>query len=183
MAAAGDDLRRELERRLHDGIQQDLVALAVKLQLASQRAETGPEGLRQLLDELRQDVHAALDDVRQLAWDVFPALLLDRGLVEALRAVPVEVEADSSGRYPRDVEAAVYFSCLDVLARVPATHVTMHIEERAHVLRFELHVDRDGFDPPLSVADRIGAVGGETSFRARSISGAIPLAPGRGSPP
>src|SRR6478736_1340083 len=86
VVGAADTLRRGIERDLHDGAQQRLVALAVNLQLARQFADSDPAALKTLLEEIGCDVQQALDDVRQLACRVYPSLLLDRGLVEALRA-------------------------------------------------------------------------------------------------
>lgn len=128
------ELRRSIERTLHDGVQQQLVGLGVKLQLAQRAAETDTAAVPALLDELLQDVHAALDDVRRLAWDVYPSLLLDRGLVAALReSVSVRVDADGVGRYPPDVEAAVYFSCIDV-----PDPTAIRLEDDGRELRFEV---------------------------------------------
>src|SRR5438876_4805643 len=86
VVAAADAERRRIERDLHDGVQQHLVALAVNLQLARQLADSDPEALRSLLDDLTRDVHEALESVRALARQVYPPLLLDRGLAEALRS-------------------------------------------------------------------------------------------------
>lgn len=177
LVAAEGDLRRAIERSLHDGVQQQLVALGVKVQLADR---DHPE-LHAVFEELRQDVQAALDTVRKLAWDIYPALLLDHGLVPALRALRADVEADAIGRYPRDVEAAVYFSCVDVLERAPAARATIRLQANAHALGFDIRVD-GVLDSPLGVADRIGAVGGEMTVTPSSIAGAIPLPPGTGRP-
>jgi signal transduction histidine kinase len=182
LVTAIDDLRRAIERSLHDGVQQQLVALGVKLQLARQVADTDPVQLHALLDEMRRDAHEALDTVRQLAWEIYPALLLDRGLTETLRAVATRVEADGIGRYPRDVEAAVYFSCLAVLERVPPTQVTIHLQEETRALQLEVRVEGMELEPMLTVADRIGAVGGETTFTQTSIRAVIPLQRGTESP-
>jgi signal transduction histidine kinase len=104
--------RRAFERALHDGVQQQLIALAVNLQLARQLCDTDAEAVGPFLDELGRDVHAALDGVRELANAIYPPVLADHGIVEALRAAGVQVDAAVVGRRPPDVEAAVYFACV-----------------------------------------------------------------------
>src|SRR5690348_14462229 len=83
VVAAADEERRRVERSLHDGVQQHLVALAVNIQLVRQVAETDPASALALLDEMARDVHEALESVRALAQTIYPPLLLDRGLAEA----------------------------------------------------------------------------------------------------
>jgi signal transduction histidine kinase len=169
------DLRRAIERALHDGVQQQLIALGVKLQLAQEVAETGGAAVLALLDELVRDVHGALDDVRRLAWEVYPSLLLDRGLLEALReGLSVRVDADGIGRYPRDVEAAVYFSCVEVLATRPAG-ATIRLEDDGRELSFKVEVDGAELEHVPSVAQRIEAAGGRLTIARGSIAAAIPL--------
>jgi signal transduction histidine kinase len=108
--------RRAIERTLHDGVQQHLVALAVNLQLARELCDSDPGAVKAFLDELGHDVHDALDDARRLAQAIYPPVLADHGVTEALRAAGVRVEASGIGRYPPDVEAAVYFACADAHA-------------------------------------------------------------------
>jgi signal transduction histidine kinase len=175
LVAAELGLRRGVERRLHDDVQQQLAALGVKLQLARQLADPGPAELHAALEELREDVHDALDAVRRLAWEIYPALLLDGGLTQALRAVATRVDDDGITRYPRDVEAAVYFSCSAVLERIPATRVAIQLQEDADALRFDIRADGEELEPLPSIADRVAAVGGETTFTPGSIVGVIPL--------
>ena len=165
-------MRRAIERALHDGVQQQLIALGVKLQLAQEVAEKGGAAV---LDELVQDVHEALDDARRLAWEVYPSLLLDRGLLEALReGLSVRVDADGIGRYPRDVEAAVYFSCVEVLATRPAG-ATIRLEDDGRELSFKVEVDGAELEHVPSVAQRIEAAGGRLTIARGSIAAAIPL--------
>jgi signal transduction histidine kinase len=103
--------RRALERALHDGVQQQLLALAVNLQLARELCDRDPAAVGSALEALRMDVHSALDDVRRLGNAIYPAVLADHGVVEALRASGIRVEAADVGRYPTEVEAATYFAC------------------------------------------------------------------------
>src|SRR3981081_1373046 len=115
LVAAQDEERRRLERNLHDGAQQNLVALKVKLGLAEAFVEKDPAKARQLLSETRGGVAERRGPRRALAPGIYPPLLADRGLVAALESqsrkatLPVEVRADGIGRYPPAVEAAVYF--------------------------------------------------------------------------
>ena len=175
------DLRRAIERALHDGVQQQLVALGVKLQLAREAAETEAATVPALLDELVRDVHDVLDDVRRLAWEVYPSLLLDRGLVDALReGVSARVETHGVGRYSGDVEAAVYFGCVEALAAGPHG-ATVHLEDDGRELRLEIEVDGAELEPVASVTERIAAVGGRVTFGSGSIVATIPVT--RSSPP
>src|ERR671934_2680017 len=108
---AADAERRRTERELHDGVQQHLVALAVNLQVARQLADSDPDALKELLDELTRDVHEALESVRALARQIYPPLLLDLGLANALRNAAVEagatIEVNIGERFEPAAEAAV----------------------------------------------------------------------------
>src|SRR5438094_1688258 len=115
IVAAQDEERRRLERNLQDGAQQHLVALAVKLRLAKTALQKDPELGRRMLEEIQGEVDAALDTLRSLALGIYPPLLADQGIAAALAAqylrsgLPVRMEADGIGRYPIELEAAVYF--------------------------------------------------------------------------
>ena len=124
IVAAQDERARALERNIHDGAQQQLVALAVKLRLARSLAEKDPPKAAEMLDALQAEAVDALENLRDLARGIYPPLLADQGLAAALGAqarkspVPVSVEADGVGRYPQDVEAAVYFCALEALQNI-----------------------------------------------------------------
>src|SRR5207302_6690668 len=124
IVAAQDEERRRLERNIHDGAQQQLVALAVKVRLARQLGAKDPARANELLEQTETELSQALADVRDLARGIYPPLLADRGLVAALEgqarrsAVPVQIEAEGMSRYPQDREAAVYFCCLEALQNV-----------------------------------------------------------------
>src|SRR5262249_52736627 len=124
LVAAQDEERRKLERNIHDGVQQQLVALAVKLKLADTMLDRDPAKAHEALAGLQADAGSALEDLRDLARGIYPPLLAYRGLGAALEAqarkaiVPTTVEADGVGRFPQEVEAAVYFSCLEALQNV-----------------------------------------------------------------
>jgi signal transduction histidine kinase len=121
--------RRALERELHDGVQQHLVALAVNLQLARELCDSDPAAVKRALEELAHDVHAALEDARALGQAIYPPVLTDHGVAEALRAAGVRVAAADVGRHPPEVEAAVYFACAG------ASAVRLWVQDGA--LRFE----------------------------------------------
>jgi signal transduction histidine kinase len=178
IVAAQDERAKQLERNIHDGAQQQLVALAVKLRLAEGLAEREPAKTRAMLSELQAEATSALEDLRDLARGIYPPLLADRGLPAALEAqarkaaVPVSVESDGVGRYSPDVESALYFCCLEALQNVAkyahATHAEVRLSSTGDELAFEVADDGDGFDPSSTrfgsglqgMADRLDAIGG-----------------------
>jgi signal transduction histidine kinase len=109
--------RRRFERALHDGVQQDLIALAVRLQLAQELLATDAGEAALVLEELRNDVHTALDSLRALSAEIYPPLLDARGLRDALNGIP-RVRLHDVGRHAPDIEAAVYFCCLESPAEI-----------------------------------------------------------------
>ena len=154
--AAQDEERRKLERNIHDGVQQQLVALTVQLRLAEQLTERDPAKARELMASLQGRTNEALEDLRDLARGIYPPLLADKGLATALEAqgrkspVPVTVRADGVARYPQAVESAVYFSCLEALNNVAkyaeAEHVSITLARRDGSLAFDVTDDGVGFD-------------------------------------
>jgi signal transduction histidine kinase len=190
LVAAQDDERRRLERNLHDGAQQHLVALAVKQRLAQGMLDRDIDTARRLLDEIQTDTADALENLRDLARGIYPPLLADRGLGVALEAqarkasVPVTVEADDVGRYPADIEAAVYFSCLEALQNVAkyasASRAIVRLADELGDVTFAVRDDGRGFDPQATgygtglqgIADRLAAFDGVLDVRS---------APGQGS--
>jgi signal transduction histidine kinase len=197
IVAAQDERARALERNIHDGAQQQLVALAVKLRLARSFAEKDPPKTGELLDALQAEAVDALENLRDLARGIYPPLLADQGLAAALvaqarkSAVPVSVEADSVGRYPQEVEAAVYFCALEALQNIAkyanASSATLRLSASNGDLRFEVVDDGAGFDPAttshgsglLGMADRLDAVGGSLSVRSvpgvgTTVVGSVP---------
>jgi signal transduction histidine kinase len=200
IVAAADAERRRIERNLHDGAQQHLVALAVKVRLARQLGERDPAKANTVLEELGGDLEDALQELRDLAHGIYPPLLADKGLAEALASaarravVPTEVRANGLGRYPPEVEAAVYFCCLEALQNAAkhageGARATVHVWEQAGGLLFEVADDGAGFDVRRTGAsagftnmnDRVGAIGGtlrveSAPSRGTKVAGAIPLA-------
>ena len=152
---AQDEERHRIERNLHDGAQQQLVALAMLLPLVEDAAGD-PAEIRQLSAQLKEGVHAAIEDLRALARGIYPPLLAEQGLPAALRAqaarspLPVRVEADSVGRYQRDTEAAVYFCVLEALQNAAkyarAGQAEIALADRDGQLEFSVTDDGAGFD-------------------------------------
>jgi signal transduction histidine kinase len=175
LRAAADAERRGIERDLHDGVQQDLVALAVNLQLARKLADSDLAATSTLLDEMRQDVQEALDGVRALAQGVYPPILPVRGLADALRTIPAPVEATAVGRYPLEVEETVYFCCLELLRHASAS-ATVRLWQTEGTLCFAITGDIvvDG-DHLAVVRDRLAALGGRLTTSAGDARGMIPL--------
>jgi signal transduction histidine kinase len=196
--SSADDERRRIEHDLHDGAQQRLVALRIKLELAAESAAGGNGHSAELLRGLGVEVDEALDEVRSLARGIYPAPLADRGLTEALRAValrgalPTTVLAAGVRRYSRQVESAAYFCCLEAMQNAAkhardASAVVVALSDNGS-LRFEVRDDGAGFDEQLvtsgmgftSMRDRVEAVGGELEVRSRpghgtTVSASIPL--------
>jgi signal transduction histidine kinase len=198
--AAGDAERRKIERDLHDGAQQHLVALRVQLGLASELAETDPELAKARMNEFGDELEQILDELRRLAHGIYPSLLVDYGLVDALAAVarraspPAKVEADGVGRYPQEIEAAVYFCCLEGLQNVgkhagPDARAVTRVREDDGHLTFEISDDGDGYDVEqarstgtgfTNMSDRIGALGGTLTVQSApgvgtTVRGSVPL--------
>jgi signal transduction histidine kinase len=191
LVAAQDAERRRIERNIHDGAQQQLVALAIKLNLTEDLIGTDPDGERELLAEAREQAVAAVEDLRDLARGIYPPLLAGEGLAAALRAqaakspVPTSVDAGEIGRYPQDVEAAVYFCVLEALQNVAkyagASSARVRLEASGDQLRFEVADDGVGFDPGAKafgtglqgMADRLGAHDGALDVRSSPGAGTV----------
>lgn len=198
LVAAADAERRRIERDIHDGAQQHLVALAMGLGLARDLVADDPQGAAELLEQAAADVRETIQQVRDLAHGIYPPLLAESGLREALRAAaarspsPVTVDVAPVRAEP-EVEAAVYFCCLEALQNA-AKHaagapVTISATAEGGHLAFDVADDGPGFDPQTSsaghgfqnMADRIGAVGGWVRWESAPgagvrIHGEVPLA-------
>jgi signal transduction histidine kinase len=199
---AEQDARQKIERDLHDGAQQRLVALRVKLGLAATTLASRDAASAELLRSLVVDVDATIDEVRALARGIYPPLLARTGLRDALRSVsrgaalPTTVRAEGLGRYGADIETTVYFACSEALQNAVkhgrgATGATITVwhDEGIH---FEVRDDGAGFDLSTTpygtglnnLSDRLAAVGGTITIRSAhgqgtTLTGTIPLA----SPP
>jgi signal transduction histidine kinase len=198
IVASGDAERRRVERNLHDGAQQHLVALAVNLRLARDTIVEDPSGGAELLDQLVGEVQETIQELRELAHGIYPPLLVDNGLLEALKAaanrnpLPVDVVAENIGRYSPEIEAAVYFCCLEALQNA-AKHaadarVEVRLWEESGGLLFSVSDDGPGFEPEkarrghgyINMADRLGAIGGTVRWESApgqgsTVRGSVPL--------
>jgi signal transduction histidine kinase len=197
---AADAERRRIERDLHDGAQQHLIGLALQLRLARGLADSEPEKAKEILGGLDSEIQETLERIRDLAHGIYPPLLQDRGLTDALAAaalrapIAARVEAQGLGRYPPDVEATVYFCCLEALQNA-AKHagdgafVTIRVRaDDGDELSFEVTDDGSGFDTGVGPAgvgvtnmrDRVGAIGGSLTIASSpgngtTVSGSLPL--------
>jgi signal transduction histidine kinase len=207
LVGAQDAERRRIERNLHDGAQQQLIALAIQLGLLAESA-ADPEFIRAAIPDLKAQLSAALEDLRALARGIYPPLLAEQGLVTALRAqaarspVPAVVEADEVGRYPPDAESTVYFCTLEALANVArharATAATVRLTQAGGTLEFSVSDDGAGFPAAATrhgsglqgMSDRLAAHGGTLTVTSQpgqgtTITGCLPIrsgsSPGPGS--
>jgi len=165
-----DRERRRIEGALHDGVQQDLAATVVALELARELLESDPAAVRGVLEELASQVEEALERVRELAGTVYPSILPARGLTDALRSL--DVETANLERYPLEIEEAVYFSCRAMRSRA----VQARVWSDGAALRLELvgvpAVEGDEFS---HARERISAVGGQLDLSAGRVSASVPL--------
>ncbi len=198
LVTAQDEARRRLERNIHDGAQQDLVALGIKLQLAEITVAEDPAQTGQVFGDLKTDTAGALENLRDLARGIYPPLLADLGLAAALDAqarkspLPVAVEADGIGRFGQDTEAAVYFCCLEALQNTAkyahASAARICLQAHNGTLRFTVSDDGAGYDAPRTplgsglrnMADRLAALGGQLEIHSApgqgtTITGHLPI--------
>jgi signal transduction histidine kinase len=192
-----DAARRRLERDIHDGAQQHLVALAVNLRLAETLAVKSPERAQQVLAAQATAARAATDTLVELSRGIYPRRLGDDGIGPALRTavatspVPVAVDDSGVGRYPREVEAAVYFCCLEAVQNAVKHAGATRVEVRLTAedgLAFSVTDDGAGFDPAAAATsgglanmrDRVDSLGGRLDWAAATgggtrVTGHMPL--------
>jgi signal transduction histidine kinase len=199
IVSASDEARRSLEHDLDSGPQQHLVAVKVKLAPVRRLAEdAGAARTAGVLADVEIQAGDAIQAVRNFAAGVYPPLLSAEGLSVALgqetrrAAIPVDLNADGVGRYPRDVEAAVYFSILEALQNTAkyaeADSAAVRLSETNGDLRFDVRDDGNGFDPGTvrrgaglnGIGDRIDTVGGtwtisSTPDEGTTVSGSVPV--------
>jgi signal transduction histidine kinase len=196
VVAAGDAERRRLERDLHDGAQQRLVSLSLALRLA--RIQLGPDedpDLTSGMDQAGQEIGAAIEELRELAHGIYPAVLTDEGLAAAVEAlgeramIPVQVVAVPERRFPRPVEAAAYFLVAEACGKIaaPAGASSVSVEIRQEEGRLLVEVTEEGAENPgpgletrvTGLSDRVGALNGRLRIeqlpgRGLAIHGEIP---------
>jgi signal transduction histidine kinase len=199
LVTAADEARRRIERDLHDGAQQQLVALRISLGLARQVVASSPGEAADLLAQTESQVAEALEELRELARGIYPPLLADLGLRAALEAqarkaaLPVTIETSGADRYPQEAEVAVYFSVLEALqnvakyAQASAARVTLC--QDGPDLVFTVTDDGTGFDPATTpmgtglqgISDRLSALGGTSGITSAPghgtrVTGRVPAA-------
>ncbi|HTU85147.1 MAG TPA: histidine kinase [Solirubrobacteraceae bacterium] len=199
VAVAGDAERRRIERDLHDGAQQRLMALRLELGLLQERVRDDPNRATEILRGLRRDLDEALEELRELAHGLYPPLLASDGLEAALAAtarrsaIPVTIEASGMTRVPRSIESAAYFCCLEALQNAakhagPRARASIELRMEGGFLSFSVRDDGAGFDPGarrpgsglINLRDRLSALGGDASVASSpgagtTVTGHIPL--------
>ena len=198
--SAADEERRRIERDLHDGAQQRLLALAIELELAGELVTRDPRQGAKRLHELVQDVNETMADLRSLASGLYPSVLVERGLVEALTetaaacSLPTTLSTHDVGRYAPEIEGAVYFCCREALQNAAkhaagATAAEIRLWEEGAAIHFEVRDDGAGFSPTAggegtgltNMRDRVGAMGGTLALESHPgqgtrAMGAVPIA-------
>ncbi len=197
IVSAQDAERRRIERNIHDGAQQHLVALGMKLRMAQELTVREPDRAMELLNEIQQDTGVALQTLRDLARGIYPPILADKGLGRALDAharrcpIAITVDAEGLGRYSPEIETAVYFCCLEAIqnaikhARSP---IEVSLREQRGKLTFSIRDQGPGFDVAKAsmgsglqnMRDRVSALGGELDVGSRPgartiVSGWLPV--------
>jgi signal transduction histidine kinase len=182
-----DAERRNIERALHDDVQQQLVGLAAGLELAVGSVDADPLAAKQLLADMRRDLQQALEDARRLAHRISPPLLEAGGLVPALRSaamsagVPTRIDVEAGPGYPPEVAGVVYLCCLQVLEHAGAgTQVAVTVRNDERALGFEVVADCDLDAERLPLHDRVEALGGRLSFNSgpghrTRLVGSVPI--------
>jgi signal transduction histidine kinase len=202
-----DAERQRIEHSLHDGAQQHLVGMRLRLELAAELIQRDPDRGMHMLAEIGQQMDEALEEVRNLAKGVYPPLLPEHGLGEAIRSVnrrspwPASLDVDGIGRYASDTEAAVYFCCLEALQNItkhagPAVGGAIRLWEDGERLNFEVSDEGVGFsqdavepgDGWMNMRDRMEAAGGTVTVRSRrgrgtAVRGCVPVTARTPAPP
>ena len=199
VATAAGEERQRIERNLHDGAQQRLMAIRLEVGLLGERLERDPAGSRAELDRLHGELDEALDELRELAHGLYPPLLASDGLHAALAAatlraaIPVTLEGGVIDRVPRAIESAAYFACLEALQNAakhggPGTRATVVLDLSGETLTFSVSDDGRGFGVGattpgqglVNLQDRVGALGGSAEIssvpgQGTTVRGRIPV--------
>jgi signal transduction histidine kinase len=198
LSQAVDDERQRLALNLHDGVQQRLSGLRLRTALAAELVAESE--IRRRLDEIGDGIEEAIDEVRELSQRLYPRLLVERGLVPALERMitPLGVAHNEIGRHPAEIEAAIYYCCLEAVRNAtkhggPAVTIGVTLREDEDRLHFEVEDDGPGFDASAqhqgmglqNLRDRLSSLDGQLSITSAPgrtvVSGLVPL-PIRGRP-
>jgi signal transduction histidine kinase len=183
IVAGTHEARRRIERTLHDGPQQHLVSMAVQLRLAEGAIDDDPDAAKAQLVELRAAVQETIQHLRDLAHQIFPPLLADRGLPEALTAaaarapgeVSVTVAGDGSRRYDLETEANVYFCALEAITAAEGRPLSIWVGEDDHHLVLEIWGELAEGPPLVEIADRVDTLGGTVTLEAEHLRASFPV--------
>ena len=186
---AGYAERRRVERDLHDGAQQRLVALALDLRMTRTKLDDDPSAAAELLESATRELAAATEELRELARGLHPPVLTDRGLVAAVEAlatrspVPITVEANDGERAPASAEAAAYFVVSEALTNVArhaqAEHALVRVDRADGQLRVEIRddgrggADSNGGSGLRGLSDRVAALDGSLEVESRPGRGTV----------
>jgi len=197
LVRAADDERRKFEHNLHDRVQQRLISIKISLQMEAEEGDLG-ESRKERLRTIAQGVDDALAEVREVAHGLYPPLLVASGLAAAIRRVHVDgisaprVEAVGLGRYPPDIESAVYYCCLEAIQNATKhgprdVSISVALAEENGQLTFRVVDDGPGFNVGdvggiglQNMEDRLGALGGRLTItsapgQGTSVSGTVPV--------
>jgi signal transduction histidine kinase len=198
IVTAADNERRKLERDLHDGVQQQLIGVRIKLAITGE-SDAGASAVRSELDEVGEHLDEAIDELREVAHGLYPPVLSRMGLLNALEHIsyhattPVAIDAARIGRHPVALESAVYYCCSEAIQNATkhggaGVHISVALREHDDELSFEVTDDGPGFDPSeahggtglQNIRDRVGALDGHVSIvtaigHGTAVSGSIPL--------
>jgi signal transduction histidine kinase len=180
LVLVADAERREIERELHEGVQQQLVALAVDLQLAEESMDADPAAAKRLIADLARDVERALDEAARLALRIHPPLLEAGGLGAALRSaaaragVRASLEVATGTRYPPEIAAVVYWCCVEAFQHAgPGSQATVTVRDDEEAVTFEIAERGSSSIAGLErLHDRVEALGGLLTIRAEPGGGA-----------
>jgi signal transduction histidine kinase len=198
IVTAADNERRKLERDLHDGVQQQLIGVRIKLAITGE-SDAGASAMRSELDGVGEDLDEAIDELREVAHGLYPPVLSRMGLRNALEHIsyhattPVAIDAARIGRHPLELESAVYYCCSEAIQNATkhggaGVHISVALREDDDELSFEVTDDGPGFDPSeanggtglQNMRDRVGALDGRVTIvttigHGTAVSGSVPL--------